>query len=61
MSKNKEVVDKKSVLAQIAEKKKQLVLLRIKRSSGDSVSLKDLRQLKKDIARLFTKLNEKLA
>ena len=61
MTKEKEVIDPKSVLAQIAEKKKQIALLKIRRSSGDAVSLKDLRSLKKDIARLFTKLNQKAA
>ena len=61
MTKDNEVIDPKSILVQITEKKKQIVMLKIRRSSGDAVSLKDLKQLKRDIARLFTKLNQKPA
>ncbi len=51
--------EKNSVLADISKLKKDLMMMRIKSSSGDSVVLKDFRNKKKEVARLFTKVNEK--
>ncbi len=49
--------EKKSVLASIASLKKELLMLRVKASSGETTSVKDRKNKKKEIARLFTKLN----
>ncbi len=54
---NKE--EKKSVLSDVASLKKELMMMRIKASSGDEISLKEYRIKKKDIARLLTKFNDK--
>lgn len=56
---NKE--EKKSVLTNVADIKKELMMLRIKASSGDAIALKEYRGKKKEIARLLTKLNDKKA
>jgi ribosomal protein L29 len=50
--------EKKSMLSDIAAKKKELMMMRIKVSSGETVSINLYRDLKKQIARLFTKLND---
>jgi len=50
--------NKKSVIDEISSKKRELLLMKVKLTSGDSISLKDLRKNKKEIARLFTKLND---
>lgn len=49
--------EKKSILVQISELKKELMMMRIKASSGESIVIKDYRQKKKEVARLFTKIN----
>ena len=49
--------DKKSDLANIASLKKELLMMRIKTSSGEPVPAKDYKNKRKEIARLFTKLN----
>lgn len=49
--------DKKTAIGEIKAKKRELLLMKVKLSSGDSISLKDMRKNKKEIARLFTKLN----
>jgi len=54
---NKE--EKKSILTDVASLKKELMLMRIKASSGDAIALKEYRVKKKDIARLLTKYNDK--
>ncbi len=51
--------EKKSILADVAKLKKDLMMLRIKGSSGDAINLKDYRIKKKEIARLLTKVNDK--
>lgn len=56
MSKNQE---KKSILGDVAKLKKELMIMRIKASSGDAIVLKDYREKKKEIARLLTKFNDK--
>jgi ribosomal protein L29 len=48
---------RKSILASISSIKKDLLINRVKISSGESVSTKEQRQKRKEIARLFTKLN----
>lgn len=49
--------EKKSLLSEIAALKKELVLMRIKASSGEAVVIKDYKEKKKKVARLFTKVN----
>ncbi|MFT6333106.1 MAG: ribosomal protein L29 [Lentimonas sp.] len=51
------VQDKQSILQDVLLMKKDLLNLRIKKSSGDSDSVKKIKVIKKKIARLFTKLN----
>ncbi len=54
----KKTEDKSTLLA-IATLKKDLLMMRIKSSSGGDVVIKDYKQKKKEVARLFTKLNNK--
>lgn len=49
--------EKSSTLAEIATIKKDLMMMRIKSSSGESVVAKEYKNKKKAIARLFTKIN----
>ncbi len=49
--------DRKKILADISNLKKDLVLMKVKASSGETISTKDLRNKKKEVARLFTQLN----
>lgn len=51
--------EKKSILATIAGLKKELMMMRIKASSGESIIVKTYREKRKEIARLFTKINNK--
>jgi len=51
--------DNKSILLEIASLKKDLLISRIKLSTGDSSGAKEIKNKKKEIARLFTKLNAK--
>jgi ribosomal protein L29 len=51
--------EEKSVLASIAGLKKELLMMRIKASSGETIPVKDYKNKKKDVARLFTKINKK--
>jgi ribosomal protein L29 len=53
--------DKKSVLATIASLKKELLMMRIKASSGEVIVAKDYKSKRKEVARLFTKLNSNKA
>jgi len=55
--KNKDSI--KDLLADVASKKKELLTLRVKRSAGASVDVKRFGILKKEIARLLTKINLK--
>ena len=54
-----EVKDKKSILQEISLKKKSLLSVRLKKSSGDFDLVKNMKNIRKEIARLFTKLNTK--
>jgi ribosomal protein L29 len=49
--------EKKSTLLSISNLKKELLLIRIKASSGESISIKSYKEKKKEVARLFTKIN----
>ena len=49
--------DKKSALVNIADLKKELLMMRIKASSGETIVAKDYKNKKKEIARIFTKIN----
>lgn len=49
--------EEKSTLAEIANLKKELLMMRIKASSGEAIVIKDYKNKKKEVARLFTKLN----
>lgn len=53
--------EKKSALASIAGLKKDLLMMRIKASSGETISAKDYKNKKKEVARLFTQINNKKA
>lgn len=49
---------KRELLDKILELKKKLVSLRFKKSSGELTNTSEIGKVKKEIARLFTKLNE---
>lgn len=49
--------EKKSLLENIKSKKREFLVMKMKLASGESISIKDLRNTKKEIARLFTKLS----
>ena len=51
--------EKQSNLAEISNLKKDLMMMRIKSSSGEAVNIKDYKIKKKAVARLFTKINDK--
>jgi ribosomal protein L29 len=49
--------EKQSALIDIANLKKELLMMRIKASSDEATIAKDYRNKRKEIARLFTKIN----
>ncbi len=49
----------KSIMEEISSKKRELLIMKVKLSAGESIMLKEMRKIKKDVARLFTKLNNK--
>jgi ribosomal protein L29 len=51
--------EKASSLVKIVELKKELTSLRIKSSSGESIPKQKAKSIKKEIARIYTKLNSK--
>jgi ribosomal protein L29 len=53
--------EKNTILGEIASLKKELMFMRVKASSGEAVLVKDYKLKKKEIARLFTKINNKKA
>jgi ribosomal protein L29 len=53
--------DNKSTLANIAGLKKELLMMRIKASSGETIVAKDYKNKRKEVARLFTQINNKKA
>jgi ribosomal protein L29 len=53
--------EKKSALANISGLKKELLMMRIKASSGETIIAKDYKNKKKEVARLFTQINNKKA
>lgn len=52
--------EKISSLVKIVELKKELTVLRIKASSGESVPFQKAKSIKKEIARIYTKINSKI-
>ena len=48
----------KEIRNEILESKKKLLSLRMKKSSGDLKDTSVIKKLKKEIARLFTKMNK---
>lgn len=44
-------------MTNIAGLKKELMIMRIKFFSGEVISIKDLKNKRKEVARLFTKIN----
>lgn len=53
--------EQQSILANISTLKKELLMMRIKVSSGETIIAKDYKNKKKEVARLFTKINNKKA
>jgi ribosomal protein L29 len=53
--------EQKSALAEISALKKDLLMMRIKASSGETIIAKDYKHKRKEVARLFTKINNKKA
>lgn len=53
--------ENKSTLANIASLKKELLMMRIKASSGETIVAKDYKNKRKEVARLFTQINKKKA
>ncbi len=51
----------KSSLANIASLKKELMMMRVKASSGEVIVAKEYKNKRKEVARLFTKINNKKA
>lgn len=49
--------EKQSALIDIANLKKELLMMRIKASSGETIVAKDYKKKRKEIARFFTKIN----
>jgi ribosomal protein L29 len=49
--------DKKSLLESIRLKKRNFIVMKLKIATGEAVAIKDIRNSRKEIARLFTKLN----
>lgn len=50
---------KVSMQNEISNLKKDLMLLRIKKSSGENISVVEYKNKKKEVARLLTKINKK--
>lgn len=53
--------EKNAALNNISNLKKDLMLMRVKASSGEAVAVKDYKLKRKEIARLFTQINNKKA
>jgi len=58
-NKEEKILSKEEVRTQIISAKKNLLELRLKKSSGELDKTHEINKLKKEIARLFTKLNTK--
>jgi ribosomal protein L29 len=52
-------LNKKDTMSQIYDLRKELLYMRVKKSSGDNILIKDYRAKKKEIARLLTTVNSK--
>ena len=53
--------ERKSLLEDVKLKKRALTILKLKLSAGENVGIKNIRNTRKEIARLLTKLNKKAA
>lgn len=53
--------EKKSALVNISGLKKELLMMRVKASSGETIIAKDYKNKKKEVARLFTQINNNKA
>jgi ribosomal protein L29 len=51
--------DLQTFLLTITDIKKNLLIMRMKESSGEKIDTKDYKNKKKEVARLFTKINNK--
>ena len=51
-------IDKKSMISEIYNLKKDLLMLRLRITSGDKIILKDYREKKKKVAMIFTTINK---
>ena len=51
-------IDKKSMISEIYNIKKDLLMLRLRITSGDKIILKDYREKKKKVAMIFTTINK---
>ncbi|MBU6141325.1 MAG: hypothetical protein KGP29_07245 [Proteobacteria bacterium] len=49
--------EKNLALTNINSLKREIMIMRIKSSSGEAFSIKDYKSKKKEVAKLFTKLN----
>jgi len=52
-------INKKDIVSQIYNLRKELLFMRVKKSSGDDILIKNYRAKKKEIARLLTTVNSK--
>lgn len=50
----------KSFLEDVKNKKRDLLVMKLKAASGESVAIKDFKLKKKEIARLLTKVNSSI-
>lgn len=53
------IEDKNNLIEKILELKKKLLSLRFKKSNGELADISEISKTRKEIARLFTKLNAK--
>jgi len=49
--------EKKSIIANVGKLKSDILKIKIKKTSGDQIDMKEINKLKKEVARLLTKLN----
>jgi large subunit ribosomal protein L29 len=59
VKKEEKKLDKKTLRDKIAEAKRKLLTLRLKKSSGELDKPSEINNTKKEVARLFTELNKK--
>lgn len=59
MANNEKIVEDKDILIKISSIKKDLAILRVKSSVNPAEKVKNQKAKKKEIAKLYTKLNSK--